>query len=109
MTNDALLIIKKRIEKDPNLKEVYLKEKMNEQKYQVLDVKLSITTVDKHPVIIDNHSQCNLIIYEKPVKPKRSYKFVAYLHKDSYLCVDPYALPNLNKLVFSFEELNEPT
>ena len=29
MTTDALLIIKKRIEKDPTLKEAYLEEKMN--------------------------------------------------------------------------------
>jgi len=82
---------------------------MNEKKYQFLDLKISITCVDKHPIMIENHSQYNIIIYEKPVKPKRSFKFVNFVHKDSSMYVDPYALPNLNKLVFSFEEPLEPT
>jgi hypothetical protein len=78
-----------------------------EKKYQFIDLKITIATLNNHPVMIENDSNYNILIYKKPIAPKRSYTFENYVRKKQSIYVDPYVLPNINQLVLSFEEPNE--
>ena len=57
-------------------------------------------------VKFENHSDYNLIIYSKPIKPKRKYIAQTLIAPKSFVVIEAIYFPiDLTKVIFSLEQV----